>query len=326
MKRLSTSTIGLFIVGAVIVFVGSIILFSSGLHFGKSHTFVLYFNESVNGLDIGAPVKLRGVRIGQVCHIAIQYDGNRRRVRVPVTIRLEDSYFRMARRKNYGNPTAKVQSDGQHALEKVDGVYSSGTSPIFGLVGSLQTESFVTGKLYIDLDYEALDAKHYPALDENGIPEIPTKPSDLQNMSERMMTIIEGLSGIDYAAIGQSLNGICTQLSNIPIADIGRALNDAVPRALDAFCGTISRLGDAAENVFERADGSVSNFSNACDEFAKTLRRCQSLLGEDSSLSMSVEHFFQNVSAAASAIRFFLEFLERNPNAIFTGKRGELNQ
>jgi paraquat-inducible protein B len=327
MKRLSPSFIGLFIVGAVALFVISIVLFSSGLHFGKNHTFVLYFNESVNGLDIGAPVKLRGVRVGQVRQIATKYDSTRHRVRVPVTIRLEDTYFRMAKKAIASQ--AKSRGSARHQADAASGKNAaallppSGLPMVYGLIGSIQTESFVTGKLFIDLNYEELDTDRYPTRDENGILEIPTKPNNLQNISEQVMTIVEGLSNIDYAAIGTLMQRICNHFAAIPFSDMCNSIHGAILGVLNAFHGTAVHVQGLSDGISQEANLAIRNFALAFGELAGTLRRLQAVIGEGAALPENVEYFLRSVGSAASALRFFLEFLERNPNALLTGKYRE---
>ena len=65
-KRLNPAAVGVFVLGALALTVMAVVLFGSGKLFRKTHEFVIYFGGDVSGLRVGAPVKFKGVEIGQV--------------------------------------------------------------------------------------------------------------------------------------------------------------------------------------------------------------------------------------------------------------------
>ncbi len=78
MAKASPRSIGLFVIGAIVLILGAIAVLGSGNLFKTTYRFVSYFDGSVAGLDPGAPVKLRGVRIGQVREIRLAIPGESR--------------------------------------------------------------------------------------------------------------------------------------------------------------------------------------------------------------------------------------------------------
>ena len=50
---------------------------------------VMYFNESVRGLNIGAPVLLRGIPIGKVTGINLEIDAKTADIEIPVVVEVE---------------------------------------------------------------------------------------------------------------------------------------------------------------------------------------------------------------------------------------------
>jgi paraquat-inducible protein B len=309
MRRLPLSTtVGLFILGGVVAFAIAILLFSSGFQWGMGHNFVLYFNESVNGLNVGAPVKLRGVQVGQVRKITVQFDPIKRRVSVPVVIALDKAYFSL-----------RHQEENTHLLTNVG--HPVAESPlVLGLVGALQTESFVTGQLFIELNYEALDARHYLTLSSDGLPEIPTRSSNLQNIGGQVLTIVEGLSSIDYASIGSSIREIASHLAGVPFASISKNLDTNVTSALTAFSETCRQMGALAGQAAKIMDPTADNFKVAALEFAESMRYLRLLFGDGSSLRIGLDRCMHNLGSAATVMRLFFEFLERNPDALLRGK------
>ncbi|HSU89803.1 MAG TPA: MlaD family protein, partial [Sporolactobacillaceae bacterium] len=71
-KRVNPALIGTFVLGAIGLIVTAVVIFGSGRLFRKSHEFVIYFGGDINGLRVGAPVKFKGVEIGQVKKIRLR--------------------------------------------------------------------------------------------------------------------------------------------------------------------------------------------------------------------------------------------------------------
>ena len=73
-KQANRMMIGGFVVIAVILLAASLVVFGSGKFFKKTNEYVLYFDGSVKGLSVGAPVLFQGVQVGSVTSISIHAD------------------------------------------------------------------------------------------------------------------------------------------------------------------------------------------------------------------------------------------------------------
>jgi paraquat-inducible protein B len=73
-KQANRMMIGGFVVLAVIIMAASLVVFGSGKFFKKTNKYMLYFDEPVNGLSVGAPVLFQGVQVGSVTSITLQAD------------------------------------------------------------------------------------------------------------------------------------------------------------------------------------------------------------------------------------------------------------
>src|SRR6266513_856271 len=96
-RKASPAMIGAFVVGAVALALGGILLFGSGRLFKHASTFVMFFPGDVSGLNVGAPVKFKGVEIGSVSDVQLRF-GNMERVspdqvekgiRIPVFVEID---------------------------------------------------------------------------------------------------------------------------------------------------------------------------------------------------------------------------------------------
>ena len=94
-KQANRIMIGGFVVVALILMAASLVLFSSGKFFQKTDKFVLYFDESVKGLSVGAPVLFKGVQVGSVTSIVIVVDTAKHQADIPVIIEIDLDRFEL---------------------------------------------------------------------------------------------------------------------------------------------------------------------------------------------------------------------------------------
>jgi paraquat-inducible protein B len=158
-KKPSPTIVGAFILGGSLLIVAAIAVWGSGRLFDRRFKYVCYFPGSVNGLRVGAAVKYRGVPVGQVTGMRIRFEQPREDTRIPVFVEL--SARRLRELGSSEAPTPKL-------LGELIGS---------GLRARLDSESFVTGQLYVNLDM-------FPStpirLLQGGFPEIPTVPTPLE--------------------------------------------------------------------------------------------------------------------------------------------------
>ncbi len=132
--KANKSLIGAFVLGATALAVAGVVIFGSGRFFRKPHMFVMYFPGSVKGLNVGAPVMFRGVKVGQVTDMKVNFYGKELNILIPVYIELD--------------PRTDVLVSG----DVPKGQYLKALIKK-GLRAQLQMQSFITGQLLIDLDF-----------------------------------------------------------------------------------------------------------------------------------------------------------------------------
>src|SRR4030095_1427639 len=137
-KKISPTLIGAFVVGALSLLVVAVIALGSGRLFRQTREFVLYFDNSVNGLRVGAPVKFKGVEIGSVKDIRLQLEEGGEINKIPVIIEID---------------LKKLTARGATIAPAVDREAFNTFIVDRGLRGQLEMESLVTGLLYVALDF-----------------------------------------------------------------------------------------------------------------------------------------------------------------------------
>src|ERR1017187_2043900 len=154
-RKINKTVIGVFVVGALVLLMAAIVVFGSGELFKRTNKFVLYFDGSVKGLAIGAPVMFRGVGIGTVKDICLIYDSKAGTITLPVIVEIQQDRIKGAPSFGELNGARKMIA--------------------LGLRGNLEVQSFLTGQLMISFDfYPDRPAKLRGIL--KGYPELPTLP------------------------------------------------------------------------------------------------------------------------------------------------------
>src|SRR5512143_2777774 len=92
-KQANRMMIGGFVVLALFIMAASLVVFGSGKFFKKTNKYLLFFDESVKGLSVGAPVLFQGVQVGSVVSIEIQTDLADLKTQSPVIIEIEPGKF-----------------------------------------------------------------------------------------------------------------------------------------------------------------------------------------------------------------------------------------
>jgi paraquat-inducible protein B len=327
-KKISPTLIGAFVMGALGLLVIAVIAFGSGQLFRKTKNFVLYFDGSVNGLHIGAPVKFKGVEIGSVTDILLQLNQDMQVSKIPVIIEID---LKKMTSRGASGAVAEQQEAFQQAIHDR------------GLRGQLRTESLVTGVLYVALDFfpgTPINLVQQPNGD-NKYPEIPTVPTALEQAQDAISQIIKKLEEIDFKGLIKSLSETISgvdQLVNSPaVKSTLRQLDQTMPK-IDAAVVSFNKLANDVDGKFSSLSDNLGQTSDATRQAMKqaenTLKQTDAALkaaegamtnikdviDPESPTFYEIGKSLREVSAAARALRLLGNYIERNPRALIFGK------
>ena len=295
-KKSSPTLIGIFVVGALVLAVAAILLFGSGKFFKEKIPFVMYFEGSLKGLNIGSPVMFRGVNVGSVTDILIEFDTKDLSARTPVYVEFLPSRIT----KLGDSPGEKVP------IEKlIQG----------GLKGQLQLQSFVTGQLMVALDF--YPDKPVRLVGGGGdIPELPTIPTTVKELTntienipfeeilDRLMSTVDGIEKLVNSP--ELITSI--QSFNDTMVDVQRLVRD-VDKKLEPLSAELS-------TTLKAATGSLN-------EIEKLASNVEGILAEDSPSRYELSSALKELRGAARSMRILADYLERHPEALIRGKGGQ---
>ena len=327
-KKISPTMIGAFVVGAAALIVIAILIFGSGRLFRQSREFVLYFDNSVNGLRVGAPVKFKGVEIGSVRQILLQLGQYEQVNKIPVIIEID--LDKLTSRGARGD----IAQD-RDVLEKaiVDR----------GLRGQLLMESLVTGLLYVGLDFlpgTPINLVQKPG-GEYEFVEIPTAPTQFELAQDAVTQIINKLDEIDFKGIVASLSATVegiSKITNAPELRVAlKSLEMTMPKIDQAVVevrklattmdGSVTRITESLEqtsaatrNALQGAEQTLKQSDIAFQEAAGALANIRAVSDQDSMIFQEIRKSLREVSEAARSIRLLANYLDRNPTSLIFGR------
>jgi paraquat-inducible protein B len=325
-KKANPTAVGLFVVIGMILLIAGVISFSTYKVKGVTQEFVLYFDSSVKGLNIGAPVTHRGVKIGKVNHMQLRFNQADDDFSVPVFIELDQSLL-------HSQSDKKVDiTDDEILKDLIDN----------GLRAVMESSSFVTGQLYIELN---LDPESPPPVFHQVEPlhlEIPTAPTkiaslmsniasvDLKGLTERLSSVLESLQSkvvdADIRGISEGLTEVMAAIeSTLDDPSLDQALENT-SATLEDFKETSIVLRGEVVSVSNDIKVSLKQIENTMIEVREGVADIRHTIAADNVLAHQLNIALEQLAKASTSISELADFLILNPNALISGREQEASK
>lgn len=318
MSKPKSVAIGAFIAGAVLLIFIALVFFSGGQLFSHKERVIMYFEGSVQGLQLGAPIKLKGVVLGEITEIQINFQSDDKHVLTAVTAEL-----------------ALQRINRKGAI--VDRAFFE-ESIASGLRAQLKYQSFLTGLLYVELDFFPDSAAQIYAFQDD-ILELPTVRNEFEEISRNLQAInIEGL--VD------NLERLTADMARLTASGAIENTLASVKNAADSFSATaVSLRGDMTHTrqqltqtttqltqlleslnrdtpmIANNINNTLVQLQSSLEQFKSTAQSLDATFAEDSALSYQLERTLKEVSRSANALRNLSDTLEQQPEALLRGKQ-----
>jgi paraquat-inducible protein B len=321
--RANPTAIGAFLIGAMVLLVAGTATLASTAWFERRSTFISFFQESVNGLEKGAPVKFQGVPVGRVTQMLIQIDERDKTFQVPVQYEIDVTRLTT----QFGT---FVNLDDAAVLRQ---------QITDGLRAQLQMESMVTGQLYVELTYRANAPAPELEAGRTAWPEIPTTPSLLAalgtgagglvaDMMRILVQINEMLEDVDMHEINAAVVASAEAVEALVAAPELRAALEQIPGMTAQINRTMADVGLAAQRAGEAIDplrlqleGTATEMTATLEALRRTLEDTHGLLSTDSGLGYGLQETLASLRDAADALTLLVNAMEQNPDMLLRGRR-----
>lgn len=327
--KVSPTVVGFFVLGAFFLGIIALLSFGSFNFLTKPEQFVVYFDESVSGLDQGSPVKFRGVRVGRVAKISVTYNADTKQSVVAVLCEFNRNVLTDTR----GKP---IQLSNRNELEDL---IAAGLRAELGILG------LATGLLYVELDMK--DPLEYPVPRRDLVPIdyaiIPAAPSAISEFQASFAEILANIKDVDFAALTTEMHGLLTdtreQIQKLDTATISTeitataqayreiAQSPHIPSILQKFDTALDNLTSTLQEIegslkptaaelaltLQRLRGSLDSLETATDSASR-------FIASQSGLGTEAADALRQLGEAARAVGRLADYLERNPNALLSGR------
>ena len=321
--------VGAFVIGAFVLLIIALLAFGGVSFFSKPERFMVFFDESIHGLDLGSPVKLRGVRIGRVVELNVRYEADKKQSVVAVVCELN---------RNIITDSKGTKLDVSSKAELQSLVDQ-------GMRARLEIQALATGMLFVGLDF--VDPAEFPAPTLPMQPRylvVPAMPSAISEFQANLTEILNDLKKIDFAGISTEFKGLLSdtrkQLNGLNLkATVEQwqktgaqfqalAASPEIKDTLVNLNATVVQLKTVLGHldaqvgpVGQELAATLAQAKTSLETFSATASAAHRFIASQGGLGDEATRTMQQLSSAAEAVQRLADFIERNPQALITGKK-----
>jgi paraquat-inducible protein B len=312
-----TVAIGAFVLGAILIAIATMLLLM-GSGFGTKEKVVMVFDGSVKGLSVGAPLALRGVKVGEVTDIDLVLDTDT----ASATMIVEANF-------NKNN----IRQEGDPNVNLTEELIKS------GLRAQLNTQSLLTGLLYIELDFHPKTAAHLVKINSPYL-QIPTIETDLERFTKTLQNIdfaklnkqIENISSSidslvsskDFQGLPAGMNSTLTSLRELSTQLQGQ-LATSGPKLdilLDETSVTVNTANKELPQLSALVESNLAALNAAILTFQHGMTGIDALVSPDSAVLYQLNNALAEMTRAGRSLQSLASTLEEQPESVIIGKRG----
>lgn len=317
-EKQQTVAIGAFVIGASLIALATVI-YLLGAGFGNKEKVVMVFDGSVKGLNVGAPLALRGVKVGEVTNIELILDSAKTNVIMMVEANFDAQNIR---RKGIAdvNLTEELISRGLRA--------------------QLNSQSLLTGLLYVELDFYPQSALNLVDIDSPDI-QLPTIPTnleritkkledlDISKLTDELESISNGVNTLvsskDFQALPANVTSTLESVRDLS-AQIQQQLATTGPKldtVLDETAVTVATANSQLPKLATLMEGNLKILKDAIASFEQGMTGIDGLVSPDSATLYQLNTALQEMTRAGRSLQALANTLEAQPESLIRGKRGD---
>ncbi len=270
--------------------------------FKRRITGIAYFPGAVDGLARGAPVTLRGIRIGEVTSVRLEYDPQTDTIRVPVKFEIQPERI---------GDISDVEKRGP--LDNIRHLVA------LGMRAQLQSVNLLTGQKAVSFDIVP-DAPPAEVTVENGLFVVPTAPGEFAGIVSSVNALVNKLNNMPFKQIGDNLNETLAGLNKLSNGPALRGTIDSLQAALVSAKDVLATINTGAGPAIRRLPDIAAGLQEAVGRVNRVLQSVDAGYGDNSKFSRNLDRLLVQLNDAAQSIRVLSDILSRHPEALIRGR------
>jgi paraquat-inducible protein B len=262
----------------------------------------LFFPDSLRGLGVGTPVELRGITVGRVSEVRLEYDPREDTIRIPVTVEIEPDRIAMPDEPSRRDP-----------IEETNRIFESLVAQ--GLRARIVSGNLLLGQRVVELDFVA-NAPPARLVLAKPYPELPTVAGGgFEEIASSAGRFLDKVSALPLDRLVGEIRNMVTHADGVIASpDVKHSLHE-----LDRTLANTERLTRDAQTQVGPLFASINS---AADQLKATI----ALLGSDPRSSNDLMRTLTELKDAARSIRVLADYLERHPESLLRGKPQEASR
>ena len=317
-EKTHTVALGAFVLGAGLIAIATL-LFLLGSGFGKKEKVVMVFDGSVKGLNVGAPLALRGVQVGQVTKIELILDSDTASV-----IMMVEADFNEKNIRRKGSPDVELTEE---LISR-------------GLRAQLNNQSLLTGLLYIELDFHPESPLNLAQIDSPHF-QLPTIPTNLERIAKKLQDLdiskltdqMESITNsIDTLVSSEEFQGMPSNLTSTmdSLRDLSAQLQEQLATTgpkldmvLDETAVTVASANAELPKLATLVEGNLEVLNDAISAVEQGMSGIDGLVSPDSATVYQMNNALREMTRAGRALQALASTLEAQPESLIRGRRGD---
>jgi len=330
-KKASPTIIGVFTLIGIILAGATIVLFGAGRYFKDTHDVLVYFDKSVNGLQVGSDVRFGGVRIGSVKSISVLVDRMENRKIIPVVLELGEKELSLI----------GSAEGGAIDLSSFDGVAKAVSQ---GLRAGMKQQSLLTGQLYVEFDIMPdSEGFVYQSSGEHLYPVVPTVGTEFDELIKGIADGLKKFNALDLEGVMGDLRKVLVsakdQIAALQIKEINDNViaitqdvrkitsNEKLISAVENLDEALAQIDNLATKANAGFDPLLADLNAVIAKTDAGLVRIDEAAKEISNFSnarapvmMRLQNVLQETERASRALKELSNDLKRDPDTILRGR------
>ncbi len=333
-KKTSSTMIGLFTLVGLLIAAAALVMLGAGKYFEQTHNIQLYFEKSVNGLQVGSDVRFGGVRIGRVSEISVIIDSIERRKIIPVVVELT------------AKDLASVSGSGEGMIDfsSKEGVARAVKQ---GLRAGMKQQSLVTGQLYIEFDL-APDTEGF-TFDEPGEtqhPVVPTIPTEIDELISGVTDALKKINELDIASLLTEMRDVLkaamTQIEALDLREVNENItvitrdvrsltsDERIKTSLANLDEALLEIKELSTKANENIDPLLEDLRQVAENTRQSLIKIEAATDGFSKISdprspllLDLQNVLHEAENTSRTLRELSNDLKRNPGSLLRNKESE---